>query len=139
MTVCGSGRQPKIAHSEESRMTAEARRKIFCKHAELVYSDSTAKKLFTLPKGAYIEDITVHTSTVSTNATVSIGTSGTSTQFVNAQAVATAGLNRVTTVGTYAVFSARTEIYGLIGGSPSSGGPFRVAVRYSTELAKGLI
>ena len=120
-------------------MTAEARRKLFCKHASLTRSDTTATKLFTLPPNSFIENIIVHNDATATGGTISIGTSGDSTAYVNAQSVATAGLNRVTVVGTHDKISNRTEIYGLIGGSPSAGGNFRVVVWYSTEKAKGLI
>ena len=120
-------------------MTAEARRKLFCKHATLTRSDTTATKLFTLPEGAFIELIVVHNYATATNATISIGNASSSTAYVSAQSVATVGLNRVTTIGSYTKFTARTPIYGLIGGSASAGGPFRVSVWYSTERAKGLI
>lgn len=120
-------------------MTAEARRKLFCKHATLTRSDTTATKLFTLPDDAFIEEIIVHNYATATNATISIGNSSSSTAYVNAQSVATVGLNRVTTIGTYSKFTTRTEIYGLIGGTAVAGGPFRVTVWYTTEKAKGLI
>ena len=120
-------------------MTAQVRRKCFTKHAELARTDSTAVTLFTLPKGAYIEEIIVHTSATATGATVSIGKSGSEAYWVSAQSVSTAGLNRVATLNTYAVLTDRLDVLGKIGGTPSAGGPFRVSLRFSTQRDKGHI
>jgi hypothetical protein len=120
-------------------VTTEIRRKCFTKHAELARSASTSTTLFTLPAGAYIEDIIVHNSATAAGATISIGTAASATYFVNAQSVSTAGLNRVTCTNTQAVLSDRVAILGLIGGAPVAGGPFRVAVRFSTQRDKGHI
>lgn len=121
-------------------MTAEARRKTYIKHAILTRSNTTGTALFTLPRGAYIEDIIVHNSVAAAGATISIGTTlATPTEFVSAQSVATAGLNRVTCVGTYAATSTRVTVYGLIAGGAVAGGPFRVAVHFTTARDKGHI
>lgn len=120
-------------------MTTQVRRKCFTKHAELAITDTTATTLFTLPAGAYIEDIIVHTYAASVGATISVGKSGAEANWVSAQSVATAGLNRVTCVNTYTMLADRVDILGKIGGSPVAGGPFRVAVRFSTQRDKGHI
>ena len=120
-------------------MTTEIRRKCFTKHAELSRSNTTATTLFTLPKGAYVEDIYVHNSATATGGTISVGKSGSEAYWVSAQSVQTAGLNRVTVVNSYPVLTDRIAVLGKIGGTPGAGGPWRVAVRFSTARDKGHI
>lgn len=115
-------------------MTTEARRPVFTKEATLTRSDSSATKLFSLPKWTRITEILVTSSAAAAGATLTLGTLGTAAKYVSAQGIASAGINRPATTGNdYTTLTEREDIYASIGGSPVAGGPFRVIVVCTTE------
>jgi len=116
-------------------MTANARRPVFTKQATLTRSQTTATKLFDLPANCHVTQILVISSAASTGATITLGTSGTAAYYVNGQSIASAGVNRPATTGNeYTATTGRQGVYGSIGGSPSSGGPFKVVFMCTSKL-----
>jgi hypothetical protein len=102
-------------------------------------TESTATLLFTLPRFCRITEIIVISAAASVGATISLGTDTTTpNEYVNAQSVATVGHNRPATTGTvYTTLSAMADVYGLIGGAPGAGGPFRVIFLCTSEKKTG--
>lgn len=115
---------------------SETQRVVYAKEAQLLYTDTTAKRLFTLPSGALILRVTCITRATSTNATLSVGTASSSTKYVSAGSVSTAQVSEMT-VADSDELTATEDIYGLIGGSPSSGGPFDVIVEFTSIKSTG--
>ncbi|MDE2100080.1 MAG: hypothetical protein KGL39_22690 [Patescibacteria group bacterium] len=110
---------------------------IFMKSATVARTDTTAKTLFTLPAEASIEDITISGDTASdagTTATVSVGVTGTSNKFVNAQSVKTAGLAVPAAKSMGNVGSSQITVVGIYaetGTASTTGGPWTIRVFYT--------
>jgi len=116
-------------------MTTNARRPVFVKQATLTRSQTTATKLFDLPANCHVLEILVISKAAASGATITLGTSGTAAYYVNGQGVASAGINRPATTGNeYTATSRMGGVYGSIGGSPSSGGPFKVVFICTSKL-----
>lgn len=115
---------------------------LYSQTGSVARTDTSAKNLFTLPANADIVGLRMYTATASdagTTATVSIGKSGTSTAFLNAQDVKGAGTGVITTaskvtlgtIGTTAVVV--QGIYAETGGASTTGGPFLLFVDYTLK------
>jgi hypothetical protein len=113
------------------------KRVVYTKSADLLYTDTTATKLFTLPMGARIIGVKCYTQAASTGATLDVGISSNSDSYIDGLDVAIAQIN-VGTVLDGDRLTVPTDIYGLIGGTPSSGGPFTVIVEFDTSKSRGL-
>ena len=111
-------------------MTTVRPRPTLSKEATLLYTDATSKKIMTLPRYARINRVTVHTAATATNATFSLGTASDDNAYVDALSVATAASAQATILD-HSETTVPTDLYGMIGGSPSSGGPFRIVVEYT--------
>jgi hypothetical protein len=107
--------------------------------ATVARTDTTAKNLFMLPAGSVPLAVSIYSPSVSnatTTATVSVGITGTATEFVNAQDVKTAAgqlpcseaTNLGASVGTTAVQVIGT--YAETGTASSLGGPYTVIMDY---------
>ena len=119
-------------------MTANARRPLFTKEATLTRTQSTATKLFDLPRWARIEEVLVISSAAAAGATIDLGTKSDADHYVDAQSVASVGVNRPATTGnTYATLARTQGIYGAIGGTPVAGGPFRIVFVCTSDRLKG--
>lgn len=99
--------------------------------AELTYDDSTAEKLFTLPEGARPVRLTVYTQATSTGAELDVGTVSNDDYWIAALDVSAVGQNEGDLL-KMAELDAMTDVYGLIQGSPTSGGPFTIVMEYVT-------
>lgn len=103
-------------------------------------TDTSAKALFKLPKGAIVKGIRIWTDVLSnagTTATISVGKTGSATFFVNAFDVkggtARAQNDPVATNLFASVGAADIQVEGIYaetGGASSTGGPFWVTVDY---------
>lgn len=116
---------------------------VFIKQNTVARTDTTAKNLFSLPANAIVLRVTV-SGTVNSNAastaTVSVGKTGTATQFVNALSVATNGdkaqtvsISNPGTVGTSPITVIGT--YAETGTASTTGGPWTVSMEYIIPLS----
>ena len=115
-------------------------RAVMSKFGTVARTDTAAKNLFTLPINAQVVDATIYVGTASnagTTATVSVGKTGTTTFFVNAQDVKGAsGKQRpsaLTNAFSQLSASAATQVVGIYaetGAASSTGGPFTVQVDF---------
>lgn len=106
------------------------RRLVYSKTAQLLYSDTTAKKLFTLPKGAIPLRVTVFTVATATSGTVDVGTYANDDLYIAALDVSAVGGSQGTLLDRTEL-TVPTDIYGLQAGA-SSGGPFVVTMEYTS-------
>jgi len=113
----------------------EKARIVYAKEAELVYGDSTTKRLFTLPIGARPIRVTVVTEADATSAACDIGTLSDDDKYVAALDVSSAGVAPATLLDSDKLTTLE-DIYGLIA-SASSGGPFKVIFEFTSEKVTG--
>jgi hypothetical protein len=106
------------------------RRLVYSKVASLLYTDSSQKKLFDLPRHAIPISVTVFTAATSTSATCDIGTAADDDKHVAALDVSVAGTSLAVLLNMDVMPATSNPIYGLIGGSPSSGGPFTIIMKW---------
>jgi len=106
------------------------RRLVYSKTAPLAYTDTTAIKLFTLPRGAIPLRVTVFTEEASASATCDVGVYGDTDSLIEGLDVSSLGSN----LGTLLDNDERevpTDIYGRIA-NPTAGGDFVVTLEYSS-------
>lgn len=93
--------------------------------ATLTYADTTAVKLFTLPKNAIIVDIVVNVQTAFSGGTtqVNLGTTTTATEILAALTVSSKGRAAITTTLSLPGHKTTTvtDIYGVVGASNTVG------------------
>ena len=104
-------------------------RPIHSRSGTLTRSDSTAKKVCTLPRHAIPLRVTVVNPTLATGATLTLGTTATPALYVSAESCQAAQATQMTMLDG-ATLEVPTDIMGSIGGTPSAGGPFEVVVEY---------
>jgi len=119
-----------------ARARGNMKRVVFSKSADLLYTDTTAVKLFTIPPGSRVLQVLCYTQATSTSATLDLGVVGNTDSIVDGLDVSTAQVNTGTVLDADRV-TVPTDIYGLIGGGPSSGGPFTVIVVLDTGKSRG--
>ena len=95
----------------------------------LTIANTTATKLFDLPKDSRIVGIHVRTVAASAGATLDVGISGNTDKYVDGLDVSAAGSADGSLLESDWL-SAATVIYGLIGGAPVAGGGFEVVCTY---------
>ncbi len=106
------------------------RRLVYAKTASLAYTDTTAKKLFTLPRGAIPLRVTVFTEDASASATCDVGVYGDTDSLIDGLDVSGAGGNQGTLLDNDQT-TVPTDIYGLIA-NPTAGGDFVVTLEYTS-------
>ena len=114
---------------------SERQRVVYAKEAKLLYSDTTAIKLFTLPAGARPIRCTVVTEATATSATCDIGIVDNTDKYVDGLDTSTAGVAQATLLDSDEL-EVMEDIYGLITGA-SSGGPFRVILEFTSIKVTG--
>ena len=108
----------------------------FVVSADLLYTDITATKLFTLPRGASLIRIEVDTIATSTSATLKVGTALDDNAYIDALDISAVGVS----VGALLLTTkttAKQDVYGIVGGSPASGGPYRIRATFITDRSRG--
>lgn len=106
---------------------------ISVKTASLTRSNTTATKLFDLPEFARLVGVRVFTAATATGATFTMGDADTANKYVNANSVATAGMNYMRLLNITALSGGPKPIYGSIGGTPVAGGPFTIIAEYISD------
>lgn len=105
-------------------------RMVLSKEANLTRSDSSAVKLFTLPRECYPLRVTVFTAAASGGATCDVGVYGNTDSYIDGLDVSGEGAS-IGTLLDRTKTTEPTDVYGLIGGAPGSGGPFTVIMEYT--------
>jgi hypothetical protein len=110
-------------------MAEKPRRLVYSKTGQLLYSDSTAVKLFTLPAGAIPLRVTAFNDATMTSGTLTLGSAADDDLFVSALDVASAAPHAATLL-SWDQLTVPTDIYGSIAGA-SAGGPLHVVMEYT--------
>lgn len=117
-------------------MPKQQPRPVFTVEGKLTITDSTAKVLFTLPRGARIVALECYTAATATSGTLDVGVAGNTDEYVDGLDVSVKQVK-----GADLLVLARTttkqDVYGLIGGAPGSGGPFTVIAYFDTDRSRG--
>jgi hypothetical protein len=111
---------------------------VYAKVAQLLYTDTTAKKLFTLPSGATPVHILCHSDEASVGAELDVGVADNTDSLIDGLDVSGAG----TSVGTLlsnTKLTVPTDVWGVINGTPASGGPFDVTVIYIMSRSRKVV
>ena len=108
----------------------------FVVSAQLLYTDITATKLFTLPRGARLIRLDVDTEATSTSATLKVGTALDDNAYIDALDISAVGVSNGALLLTTKT-TGKQDIYGIVGGSPSSGGPYTVFATFVTDRSRG--
>jgi len=109
---------------------------VYSKQDDVVYSQATSVRLFTLPRGARPIRATVYSQAASAGATLSLGTSSDDNLWVSALDVSAKGVAQASLL-VADLLTTQTDVYVMIGGTPPSGGPFTVMVEYVYIKSRG--
>ena len=111
--------------------------KVYSKQGDVVYGQATSVLLFTLPRGARPIRVTVYSQAASVSATLSLGIASDDNLWVSALDVSAKGVLQASLLIADLLVT-KTDVYVMIGGSPSSGGPFTVMMEYVYTKSRGL-
>jgi len=111
---------------------------MYVKRFSIAYTEVASVKKLTLPKGAQIFSIDVFSDATSTSAELDVGTSADGDLYVDGLDVSVAGSSRGTLLDRTKL-TGPTDIYAVVGGSPSSGGPFDVRIAYFMTRSRKIL
>lgn len=114
-----------------------ARYNEYVKTGTLAYTDTTQKKLFTLPPGSIPIGVEIFTAATAASGTVDVGTVANDDLFVAALNVSVAGTSPAILL-SMTELTIPTDIYALQAGA-SGGGPFTVIFRYINLKSRRVI
>jgi len=113
-----------------------ARKLVYEKQETILYTDTTAATIFRLPAGAIPISVSCFTAATSTGATLDVGTPANTDLYIDGLDVSVLGMS-VGTLLDMTKLTEPTDIQALIGGSPSSGGPFTIVMCFISEKSIG--
>ena len=107
----------------------------FILEGEVAYTDTTQKKLGTLPRGSRIIQVTVHTEATATSATLDLGTLANDDLWIAAMDVSGAGSSQGTVLSDDKS-TTKVDVYALIEGGPVVGA-FTIDIMFTTDRSRG--